>query len=408
MIYFIALILILFGVFKYDYVQANRGRLLYVILIYVLLVCIAGFRYRLGGDTAVYTNDFHDFPTLDRLRRLDFIKSRYNPGFIIFLSFCRTISDEFYVFQFIVSIIINTAVFLFFYKNTKHFFFGILLYYCFLYIDLNMEVLRQAISISIFLFAWPFLRDGKWLLYYAMMVLAILFHPSALILCLIPLIFLPGIRYFFQFGRRTIIIGIIIFIVGAFLSYRFADLIKFLAITQGITDMADFYKKTGDGGTKVLNITGVIVTLIRLVLYPFIAMYFINKRLDFQLTQYPNLRKIESITVLSLYFAIASTTIIILFRFNNYFLFFPFLIMSDWIFTPFKAKTRKKRLGFATWMVIFLPLFFLQINAYYNFRYNSSGTYVSYMKYYPYNNIFDNEKNPDREKIYRNIRRRGW
>lgn len=408
MIYLLPLILILFGVVRYDYLSGKRGRLFLIFLLYIALVCIAGFRFRLGGDTVVYTNYFEHLPEIDKLRSIDLNRSRYAPGFIILLSLSKTIYNEFFFFQFIVSIFINTAVFLFFFKNSKHFFFGILLYYFYFYTELNMEVLRETVAISIFLFAWPYFKEGKWIQYYILAILAIFFHMSAFMLILLPLICLPGINYIFTFGRRTFFFCLVIFILGVSMNIYFTNFMEIIALTEKMSDVATTYSKNSMGGSRMLNINGIISIIIRLILYPCLALYFLNSKYKEKLREMNGLIKAERITVLSLYIAVGSMTVIILFRFNNYLAFFPLLLISDWVFSSLQFKMKRIRLGLGTWFLIVLPMFLMQFYSLYYYRYTDNGSYISYMKYYPYQSIFDKEKDIEREHIYRKIRRYGW
>lgn len=405
MVYLFALILILIGVARYDYLRFERGKLFYIVLLFLVLVCISGFRYRLGSDSVAYSRFFDRTPTLMELRPIYFDQSRFAAGFVLFTSFCKTISGEFAFMQFLLSLILNSVVFRFFYKNTKHFFFAVLLYYFFLYTDLNFEVLREMLSVSVFLLAWPFFREGKWLWYYGMCILASFFHLSAFFLFLLPVICIPGVNNLFKYGKRTFIIGIFVLAIGFAINHYFIDFIRLIAFSEAVDSRADLYSKSKMGGSNSLNIAGIIMTILRLVLYPCLAMYALNKIKAREIINSLSFQKIENLSIASIYISLLSITVFILMRFNNYLLFFPILLISDWVFTEIYVSNKRIRLQFVSWFIFFLPLFVSQFYSLYFYKIGHSGIWHSYMKYYPYESIFTNELDRDREKIIKYVNR---
>lgn len=401
MIYLLPILLLLIGIYRYDYRKSLRGKFFFYCFICIILICIAGFRYKLGFDTIQYMKFYDRLSNLSDLKLSILEKERYAPGFIFIASLCKSISKEFLLLQLVTSLIINATVFYFFWNNTKNVFFGILLYYIFMYINLNMEVVREALAACVFLLSWPFFRDGKWLIYFCLALCALLFHISSVFMFLLPLICLPGIRTLFIYGNRTWIIGCVLLILGLTLSYLFIDYIKLIAITETVIDRVNTYADTKFMGKRTMELTGVLRILIRFVLYPSIAMYFVNKKLNLTKLEQNTLRKEEMLTVLSIYISLLSAGIFILARYNNYLFFFPLLIMSDWVFSYFKLAGKKIRLQFLTWIIIFLPLFIFNIYYVYNLPLNREGKYKTYMAYYPYSNYISQEKNEKREQAIR-------
>ena len=103
MLYIFILLLIFIGIYQYDYRHVDRGRLFYWILLLIIFICLAGFRYRMGTDSINYETTYErDIPTLDRLKLMDFYDLRYMPGYILLASVSRTISNEFMLLQFII------------------------------------------------------------------------------------------------------------------------------------------------------------------------------------------------------------------------------------------------------------------------------------------------------------------
>lgn len=405
MVYLFVIILLLFGIFRYDYCRAERGRKFYYILLLILFICVAGFRYRLGMDSVTYEHFFNS-DSLHRLQDLtleDFLSIRYMPGFVILASLCKTIYPDFMLLQFAVSIFLNCVVFWFLWKNTRHVFLALLLYGCFEYITLNMEVMREAMSVSFFLLAWPFFRDGKWIGYYLLIVCAFLCHVSAFLMFFVPLCLLPGIRWFFQYGKQTYIMCVIILIISVFVSLWFYRFIEAIAITESMAERSNAYENMNLGG-NVVNFLGLISNIVRFAVYPLAAIYFLKKDSRAMMESQDMVRK-QLLCILGIYIVLLSTGIFILTRYNNYLIFFSFILISDWAFSYIRKNNKKIRLNLMTWVIILSPLFLYQTYSAYWLNINKSGTLKSYMKYYPYASRFEMDKDHDREKVFRYVRR---
>lgn len=402
MIYIFILILFLIFIYKYDYERSNKGKTVCWIIMLILLICVAGFRYRMGNDSIKYENYYkwqqHD---LFGLNADDFKDTRFAPLYVVLSASCRFFSEEFMMLQFVVSTIVNCSVFLFLWKNTRNVFFAGMLYYFFLYLNLNMEVLREALAVSVFLFSWPYFRDGKWFRYYVCAIFAFLFHISAVFMLILPLITLPGVKWFFSFGLRTWIICIIVLGLSFAVNIYLFDFVQAIALTENMAERAEVYSKMDISGST-LNVLGIAMRFVKFVFYPLVALYFVkvwNKYND-------NINKrLEAMILMSVYVSIMTIGVSLFIRYNNYFLFFYIIILSDWCFSYLKWKNRLYRLSFVQWLLIFVPLLSLQVYTAYWSNYNKSGTLKYYMMFYPYSNQFDKELDGNREKMIKYSRR---
>lgn len=400
MIYLAVIIALLVLCYVYDYRGREEGRLLWWIVIMVVLICIAGFRFRMGTDSIKYENYYNwDQPTLSQLRPDHFQATRFAPLYIVLASACRSISSDFLAVQFAVSIIVNISIFRFLWCNTRHIFFAALLYFFFQFFNLNMEVLREALAVSVFLWAWPLFLKGKWLAYYALAVLAFFFHVSSIFMFLLPLFWLPGPRWIFTFGPRTLIVAPLVLLSSFAISYYFFDFIQMLAITENISERAEVYSKTELSGNN-LNIAGAIGMLTVYAIYPLFAMYLNRKRHEtLDISPDNESRKLDMMTLMSVYIALFTVGISIFLRFNNYFVFFSFITISRCMFRPVAMTGRFIRFNFLYWMLFILPLFALQFRNSYLADYNRSGTLKVYMMYYPYTDTFTREPDHNRERV---------
>lgn len=400
MIYFIVLAVLIFLSYRYDYYKKSQGRLFSYLVMFAVLVLIAGLRYRIGTDSVRYERYYEEFPYIWELRKNYFLKVRFEPGFVILMSLCKSLTSDFTFFQFVCAIVTNSAVFYFIYKNTRHIFFGIFLYCFILYTQLNFEVLREAFAVSIFLFAWEPLKRNNLLLYYLLILLSIAFHIGSTICLLCPLFFLPGINYFFTFGKRTLFICIGVLGLGFAINYVFFDFIKLLSISASISDRATAYSKDELGGST-LNIFGALGTIIKWIAYPLISLYFINLRRKKDHIKFSKaFNRLEGLALMSIYIGLISIPIKILFRFNDYFFFFSIVVTSTFLYSSLIIKNKTYKLRFYYWLILLFPLLFIQAKSQ-TAGINNSGSLKAYMSYYPYASRLNPEVDRHREAIFR-------
>ncbi len=383
--------------YAYDYRGREKHRLFWWLLMLLVLICLAGFRYQMGGDSARYERYYEDSPKLSELRPGDFRHTRFAPLYIIFSSLCRSITPEFMLLQFIEAIIVNAIFFRFIWKNTRHVFFCGFLYFIFLYIILNMEVIREAFAVSVFLLSWPLLEKRRWIPYYAMCVLAFFFHMSAIALFLIPVIFLPGIRELFVFGKRTLIIIPILIALSFVIKYFLFDFIRLIAVTESMAERASTYSRNELGG-NTLNVMGAVGGIVRYSLYPLIALYFLKERDNGERRKGKDAPLMERMALVGIYASTLSIGVMILIRYVNYFEIFALIVMARWFFTGVWFRGKLVRLNFVYWMVIAAPLVFTQFYVEYWTTMNRSGTIRIIDKYLPYSSQFDQEMPQKRKR----------
>ena len=401
MIYFIVLFILFVCIYVFDYRKSRHGSMVPYVIMCIAFILIAGLRYRIGGDSIGYELNYADFPTLGELSSFKFSSTRYEPGFVVIASIPRTFSDDFTYFQLLHAAIVNSIVFWFIAKNTKNKFIGITLYGVGLYLNLNTEVLREALAVSCFLLAWPFFKDGKWYFYYPIMLLATAFHISAAITFLLPIFALPGFRQAFILGWRTLFIGLFVFIVFYYLQRKFFAYILMIDSEGAMGDRAYMYSKSTYGGMN-FNIFGFLEHALKTMVIPAVALYY--RRLIVRKSDDPGekkrFEKLEVIVVTGIYFAVVTTTIFIAARFNNYVSAFNYVLIASCFFTTIRLRKAKLRISPPMWFMILVIVLALDFKGYYTPTYKSA-TNKRYMLYYPYSSRFDPQNDPNREEILR-------
>ena len=378
MIYLMVFIILLFFALIYDFGTEKYGKEISYYFILIGLICLSGFRYKVGGDTFMYMEEFPNLPDLSGLANYETGVNKRQPLWVLFAAISKSISQEFYILQFFHAIIVNTLIFRFIKENTKYVFTSILLYYIGYYCYFNFEILRESIAISIFLFSIKYLLNKKWVVYFSLSFIAFLFHFSAVILFLFPLL----LNLKFSFLR-----ALILFSLGIFFSKYFSAFVDSVNLVGGfVTSMKDYVEYSP-------SLWGVIFIIITYIVYPTI----IYKTLDSYLKIKSNLY-----FFLNIYILIGAATgfFFIFFRFLNYLTPILFIFLSEFLQGFFRKKDlRPIRIFVAT--TIFLCISVIYMSTY--FADNSRLVYGSrwYSRWYPYYSIFDKKDDETREKLIR-------
>lgn len=399
MTYFLIAGCLLLLIYHYDYCGHKEGRKAFYLLMFVSFVCVAGLRYRLGMDSIAYAGTYNDLPDLTELFTYDYSSTRFGIGYILLNAIARSISNDFTSMQFVHALFINTVFFYFFYKNCKNIFTCVFFYFVMQFFNYNYEVLRESCAVAMLCIAWPYLCEKKWIKYYLCAVIATLFHTSGAITLIIPIIYLPFLRKLFEFNWVSLIAILASYAIGLILATKFFDLIRMLEIAE-MDSYANSYENSHYGGSRNMNILGLVAFMGRTLVYPFLLGWLIsNNKLE---TEHKNFKVLEGLVMLYAYFNIFSINLYILYRFLNYFSPFLILLLGDSIFGYLKLLGKRIKLSFGIWAIYFLPLIFLSVN--YLFGDTEYYGVKKYARYYPYDTVITKDINPEREKLYQDVR----
>lgn len=359
-VYLIAFILPILGI-----IFNNRltpwARRLYVGMIFTYLIIILGMRYRVGVDTITYMNTFQHLPTLDRFSGLDFTRFRYEPGYLFLSSLVRTFTDQFWVMQTVVAIIVNGCIFIFLRRYCRNIFVGIIIFFILQWFYFSMEIMRESIALSIFLLNYKNIQEKRWGRYYLYTLLSVAFHYSAAITWFIPFarILKPNIYYLgFCIGA----------IVVAPIMESLNEMLSFLSFASRI----DAYVE----GADKLNIFWKLQTLVQTGFPAFAALvaYKIVKK------KFP----MQEMLLLQILLCMAAFAIPIIFsRFTNYTSMFVTVALAN-ILCDEEFKRNYK--------IILVSSIILSQSFYY---------YSMYPRWVPYISILDPRQINEREQIWK-------
>ena len=375
MIYFFLFILILLSALTKKK-SLIEDRINYYFLL-VLFILIAGLRFRVGGDSLGYMDDYASLPTLSELTDFDFKDALYDPMWYIFNALIKSIYDNFIFFQIVEAIIVNTIIFWTIKKYCKYKYWAILFYFILYFLYFNMEILRESLSVCVFLLSIPYLLKKKWILYYLFAFIAFEFHSSAIVLFFIPFMFRK-----LKFKYYVLIIALLFILTFYITPFMFFSTFY---VSERIYNKAFSYTNID------INIYGLIMQFIAIL--PVIGFQRIRK-----------LKKMERHTfeyLMTAYIVIGLLSLVItgFYRFLNYLSIFSLIYMVDTFMRIYKQKTHY----FKT--LLFVNSFVLLIFFYQGFlMFGDTSIYQPYTRFYnryiPYYSIFNEKVDMQRENLY--------
>lgn len=389
MLPYVLFILLTFGLSViYDrQAEYTRTKKVWYIIVGIYLILLAGFRNGVGGDTQLYMSAFDDVPSswreLNEFISDELLDSGYMPGWSILVFLCKRWFDSFYAVQLIQALIVNIGILYLFRQYTTHIFLCTLLYgVSYVFFLFNMEVMREAISVVLCgIGMHNYLRGDKWK-FYVLVGISILFHISALIVLLFPLVRLKKIN---------IQIMILAFIASLFLFLLSDVVVNYLPSLLG-TQANSIVEKIFMYSDITLNLFGFIENTILYLVINAGIVFFAQSSLGEDEQRQKDYAKYMSfyliITILICGFIGFS-------RFRNYTLIFFLIMLTEFIY-HYKSQLYTN----AIIKLFVLAGFVFYTGQYYTTYYPGSHGY-KYEFYYPYTSILDGDvDNSKREDMH--------
>lgn len=252
-------------------------------------------------------------------------------GYKYLNSIFKAAVDNEFIYLLVLNITTIIVFIVFIYKNTRYHFFVLLAYYSIIYPSFQLGVLRQSIANTLFICAIPTLYNHRYWKYYLIILVAVCFHISALLLFLFPL-----------FVNRQFSVRIIVslFIIGNVFYFLNIDIVRLLfqgllyfessSVTSSILYYLDSNYENNFLGVGFWDRT-----------LQFIIIYFIYNYLL-------NVRKLDGMTKLFINIALFSL-FLQLYSFNYpvftnrlrfYFSLFIFLLIDKYVSISMKKTNR--------------------------------------------------------------------
>lgn len=372
----------------YDIRKERRYKALNYVFSCILLILVAGLRYRIGLDTNAYMRSFES-PYYPKLQDFSLTGEYGSDIMWVFInSLAKTIGGGFYTVQFIQAATVNIAVFWFIRKHSPKPFMGILLFFMFQWWNYCFEAMRESIAIAFYLFALDALISEKSLKkYYLRVWPAALVHTFGFVTFLFPLI------QYIKINRYLPIV--IILFLGVFLSIGdiLNELVESMAgLENAATAKATKYIESDTYGTSNLSLAGIAALVISRIIPMAFLIYVLHRN-----------RKAETdifIPYLICYILVVllRIKIPIFFRFYNYFEIMMVIAMTQAVSIPSATPGGLKRI--ASWAMIALMIF-LRTYELTKPEVDPTKGYKTYNRYIPYNSVFTEDYNEETEYIFR-------
>ena len=205
--------------------KESKYKKIYLFVSFILLGGIAAIRTE---NVGVDTLQFHDaYLRIGNLNWLELSTERYEMGFSILCRILNYISENPQLLISVTAIFINFSVIRFIYKYSKDVVFSILLYILLNFYFSYMNIMRQALAIAILLWAFDAIKNNKKIRYFILVVLATLFHGSAILG--LAYIILLKFKYKQKYNKFVIPILGIIFLFGKEIFLLFSEISPRLA-----------------------------------------------------------------------------------------------------------------------------------------------------------------------------------
>lgn len=178
---------------------SKTKNLIFLFLSFGQLYLLTTLRLSIGYDYNMYAIAFMDLKTQDFW---NFTYYDWEYGFILLTKLLGMILPTFISYYAVIALITLIPVVIFIYQNTEKVWLGTFMYINFFLFFMQMNFIRQAIALSITLFAWQFIKNKKFFKFLVVVLIASCFHMTALIM--IPFYFLSKMR---PTGKQVIFYG---------------------------------------------------------------------------------------------------------------------------------------------------------------------------------------------------------
>lgn len=362
MVYLSLILLCAVFVYVFDVKKVRKYRREAYFSLFCFGVLIAGCRHYVGGDTIRYMRYFESYPLIQDIFTSVGVE-HFNPLWVLLSSIVKTIYDNFVFFQFIHAIIVNGVIFYFFKKNTTHIFSACLVYYIYFFLYYNTEILRESLSVCLFLLSIPFYEKKKWWKFYIMCTLALLFHTSSIILYLLPIF-------------RNITFSFVNIMLSIVMIFFFS--IIFINLMEGISGEFQLLMKFEQYRDAGMNFIGTFVQLLKYLFFPLLIIMLNDRGNGKRIVQFQSFY-MAYIFVSSL--SLVNTMVGE--RFLNYFNFIVIIYYVNFLFELKKIYP----LMLVRFFFILTPLFSPIIFYIEDTSYILSNT-RNYFRWWPYTDIF--------------------
>ena len=274
--FFYLFIFVVLSIFSFSEALGFTGKsakYLFACICLFLFALVAGLRYETGVDWYVYRDMFRN---IDPVRNLTEKSGRENIlgnidlGYSLFTSFIKELGGS---IQTVFFLLASWTGFYIYYGIKRYSPFpatSLLIYYCLVFFYLDMSGIRQAFALSVFLYSSKYILRRQAMKFVSYMVLAILFHWSAILL--IPMYFLTK-----KISSKVLLVILSLSVVVYFLNIQWFTpvLTKLFPVfdNQNLMEKALVYTHSEKfAKTRVLNLTTIVNSIFIISIFIFLIV----------------------------------------------------------------------------------------------------------------------------------------
>lgn len=199
---------------------AKNHKKIYMVLTFLTLASIAALRnYQVGADTPMYHVAYQ---TIGRMSLECALHLRYEGGFVVLCKVLNSFSSNFQALIAVTSIFITASVCRFIYVFSENVVLSVYVYLTLNFFSNYMNIMRQALAISILLWGFGFLIRRERVRFILVVLIASLFHTGSFV-ALFALLFVRS-------HRPNLTIWLMCFPVAAILTFGLFQPILHLVI----------------------------------------------------------------------------------------------------------------------------------------------------------------------------------
>lgn len=378
MLYLSVLLFILVLAFRFDICKKTKQKDEWYYAVLVILILMAGFRYRFSGDTVGYTVSFYyRYPTLWKINWDSLIDISYEPAWFFLNSLVKSLGGKWFVVQIIQACIVNTLFFVYFKKHSDYPFLCVFLFYIIDYHYFNMMIMRNAIAMAICLFANDYFLEKKWRKAFLLYGLAFMFHISTALIIVFTFLLIRV-----RLNKTGVVMLISMLAVSAIFLNQFSAFVEFMDFSESLSGKLENYEELGMDQKG--NINYYLGNMVIPMIYTFYSLYYVKKH-----SKDSDLLKFEPFVMIGLSFVVMRMNLALFHRFTK-----PYDAYFIMFYVQFFMCMVRRHRQYVGALLIISPLFATNI-----FLYTSN-----LIKYSPYYSVFDMTLDEARESSLRENR----
>lgn len=261
--YILFLSISLFCIYFFDVKGQKKGAGFFYAVLLLYAILLSGLSYRIGTDIYNYSSSYDELPDMSEFKWEQWFDYNYQPFYVLLCSVSRSISHDFYILHLFQSAIVCTVMFAFIHWRTKYHFTGLFVFITIAYIYFCFDILRESLAIVFVSFGYKYMEAGKYTRFYLFVCIAFMFHLSAIIAILFPV--MQRLRFDKSF----------LFALGCML--------VLLSLLESFSEYIFFYEKIYNkfsqySEVESYNINWYIGGFIRQTVIPFLILCFLKRK----------------------------------------------------------------------------------------------------------------------------------